>query len=172
MILRLTQRLNDKIKAGTLPSAPLDENPYADWSARLFIASRIQYILLSQTVSLYSVAMYGRGITYDGQFIDRALENIREFMTYDGLGLVYMNFIAPTAGIIRFRRALNRSVTSALNEIEATAKLYLAPGKMSPFDVGFKLNETLLPTIATRAPGDRATPREAFKHLEAKHLEA
>ncbi len=32
MILRLSQKLNAKIKAGALPAVPLDENPFADWS--------------------------------------------------------------------------------------------------------------------------------------------
>ena len=49
MIFRLSQKLNDKIKAGTLPALPLDDNPLADWSAHLFLADRTQYILLSNT---------------------------------------------------------------------------------------------------------------------------
>jgi hypothetical protein len=32
---------------------PLDENPYADWSCHLFTADRTQYIILSNTASLY-----------------------------------------------------------------------------------------------------------------------
>ena len=54
MIFRLSQKLNDKIKAGPLPVLPLDDNPLADWSAHLFLADRMQYILLSNTKSLYS----------------------------------------------------------------------------------------------------------------------
>jgi hypothetical protein len=37
---------------------------------------RVQYILLSNTRALYSVVMFGKAITYDGQFIERALSNI------------------------------------------------------------------------------------------------
>ena len=111
MIFRLTQRLNAKIKGGTLSTSPLNENVYADWSARLFTADRAQYILLSHTVSFYSVVMFGRGIAHDGRFIERALANIRESMTDDNLGLIYMNFIAPATGSVRFCKPLNRSVS-------------------------------------------------------------
>jgi len=52
MIFRLAQNLNTKIKAGSMEAASLDENPYADWSARLFTADRTQYILISNTRSL------------------------------------------------------------------------------------------------------------------------
>lgn len=35
MILRLSHKLNPKIKAGKLTDIPLDENQYADWSCHL-----------------------------------------------------------------------------------------------------------------------------------------
>ena len=60
MIFRLSQALAKKLKEGTLPAVPLDENPYADWSAHLFTADRTQYIIVANTQSLYSVVMYGK----------------------------------------------------------------------------------------------------------------
>jgi hypothetical protein len=168
---RLTQRLSSKIKAGRLSESPLDENPYADWSARLFTADRAQYILLSHTSSLYSVVMFGRGITHDGLFIGRALENIREFMDSDGLKLIYMNFIAPASTSVRFGKALNRSVTGSMNELEIMAKVHLESGECSPFDVGFKLNKTLLSAVAVRG-NNYATPREAFSQIKPGAIDA
>ena len=58
MIFRLSEKLNAKIKAGTLASLPPDENPFADWSAGLFVVGRTQHILLSNTKSLYSTVHY------------------------------------------------------------------------------------------------------------------
>ena len=55
----------------------LDENPWADWSAHPFVAGRAQYLLLSNTASLYSTVIYGRGVTTDSHFIERALGGIR-----------------------------------------------------------------------------------------------
>jgi len=52
MIIRLSQKLNTKIKASKLSEMPLDENLYADWSCHLFTADRIQYIIMSNTASL------------------------------------------------------------------------------------------------------------------------
>ena len=54
MLFRITQKLNKKIDAGPLPTVPLDESPWGDWSARLFTADRTQYIMLTNTTSLYS----------------------------------------------------------------------------------------------------------------------
>src|SRR5436309_15526168 len=94
MIFRLSQKLNAKIKAGTLPALPPHENPLADWSAHLFLADCTQYILLSNTQSLYSTVMCGKGITNDSDFIERALSSIREFMEEDGQGAAYERFVA------------------------------------------------------------------------------
>ncbi len=164
MILRLSQKLGKKVKAETLSEIPLDENPYADWSCHLFAADRTQYIILSNTVSLYSCVMFGKGITNDGQFIERALSTIREFMEDDGQQFSYERFIIPANGTISFAKTLNRQVTSSMNELIELAKLYLMED-MSPHDVGFRLNDTLLSAIGDGKAHPYGKPREAFKML-------
>src|SRR5436309_15001061 len=116
MIFRLSQKLNAKIKAGTLAILPLDENPVADWSAGLFLVGRSQYILVSNTKSLYSTVLPGKGVTDESAFIERALSSIREFMEADGQGAAYERFIAPASGSVRFAKSLNRSVTGSMND--------------------------------------------------------
>ena len=165
MIFRLSQKLNAKIKAGTLRTLILDENPFADWSAHLFVADRTQYILLSNTKSLYSTVMYGKGITDDGYFIERALSNIREFMEDYGQEFIYQRFIAPASASVRFAKALNRSVTGSINELIQQAAAWLAEGDVSPFDVGSRLNDTLLSILAPNRSSSYGTPRDALKAL-------
>ena len=126
MVLRPSQKLAAKINVGKLSELPIDENPFADWSCRLFIASRTQYILLSNTPSLYSCVMYGKGISDDAPFIDRALDCIREFMEDDGLKNVYQKLIAPATACVTFGKALNRKVTGSMNDLVFGAKLHLA----------------------------------------------
>lgn len=167
MILRLSQKLNTKIKAGTLPAMPLDENPYADWSCHLFTADRTQYILLSNTASLYSCVMYGRGITDDSRFIERALSTIREFMEDEGQSFIYQKFIAPASETVSFAKALDRKVTGSINELVVAATDSLKGGEVAPHDVGFDLNGLLLSAIATRGR-DYATPKDAFQRLAMK----
>ena len=107
MILRPSQKLNAKIKAGPLRELPLDDDPYADWSCHLFSADRTQYILLTNTKSLYSCVLFGKGVTSSGLFIERAMSNIREFMEYDGQTFAYQKFIAPASGSVTFAKARN-----------------------------------------------------------------
>ncbi len=165
MILRLSQKLNTKIKAGKLTDMPLDENPYADWSCHLFTADRTQYIIMSNTKSLYSCVMFGKGIADDSRFIERALSTIREFMEDDGQAFVYQRFIASASSTVSFATALNRSVTGSMNELINHATSWLIEGEMSPHDVGFKLNDILLSTLARSKSDFYWKPREAFKGL-------
>jgi hypothetical protein len=67
MIFRLSAKLGKKLKFSPTEVLPAHTNPFADWSAHLFTADRAQYILISNTISLYSRVIFGRGITDDGK---------------------------------------------------------------------------------------------------------
>ncbi len=164
MILRLSQKLTKKIKAGKLSEMPLDENPYADWSSNVFNVGRTQYIILSNTKSLYSCVMYGKGITDDSVFIDRALSTIREFMEDDGQAFVYQRFIAPVSSMVSFAKTFSRSVTGSMNDHVQACKLFLSDD-MAPSEVGFRLNETPLSALTDATGRKYANPREVFKRL-------
>jgi hypothetical protein len=165
MIFRLSQKLSAKIKAGVLRAVPLDENPLVDWSAHLFVAGRTQYLLLSNTKSLYSTVLYGKGVTTDSHFIERALGGIREFMEADGQAFAYRRFIVPATISVRFAKALDRSVTGSMNDLIRHAAAWLAEGDVSPFDVGFRLNDILLSALAGGDSSPYGKPRDAFRAL-------
>lgn len=168
MILRLSQKLNSKIKVGRLGELPLDENPFADWSAHLFVVDRTQYIILSNTASLYSCVMYGKGISDAGRFIERGLSTIREFMEADGLSDIYQEFITPSSTTVTFGKAINRKVTGSINELVMSATFALESGEVAPHQVGFGLNGLLLSAIASKEDRGYGKPREVFLRLSAR----
>ena len=165
MIFRLSQKLAKKIHVGNLSHAPLDENPLADWSCHVFTAGRTQYIILTNTKSLYSCVMYGKGINSDRVFIDNALNTIREFMEADGHTAVFQKFIAPAREAVTFAKALNRSVTGSMNDHINGAKLFLARN-MALHDVGFRLNETPLSALTDAEGRNYANPKEVLEQLD------
>ena len=166
MIFRLSQKLAAKLKIGLAPSSPLDANPYADWSAHLFTAQRTQYVIITNTPSLYSILMLGRGITDDGQFLDAAMTAMREFMVADGDEFMFRKFVAPASAQVQFSKALSRSVTGSMNDLVRCGMFWLVERELSPFDTSFKLNETPMSAL------DYRNAREAFKALEVKPSEA
>ena len=108
--------------------------------------------------------MYGKGITDDGGYLDRALSVMREFMEDDGQSFVYQKFIAPANETVTFAKGLNRSVTGSINELVRLAQHYLIEGEISPHDVGFRLNDVLLSALGTEE-AEWGKPSEAFKLL-------
>lgn len=159
MIFRLSQKLAKKLKTSLPKPVPVDPNPFADWTGHLFTADRTQYLILTNTPSLYSTVIYGRGMSNDSQFLDRALGAIREFMVDDGQEFIFRKFVAPASGAVRFASALNRSVTGSMNDLVNAAQIWLTEAELSPFDVGFKLNDTPMSYL------DYKTPRDVFKAL-------
>ena len=140
MIFRLSTKLAAKLKAAPPAVVPLAANPRADWSAHLFMAERTQFVIVTNTAALYSIVFPGRGLAHAGPFVERALSCLREFMDADGLASIYQRGVAPTSGPVEFSKALNRSVTSSMNDLIYHAKVWLTEGGLSPHDVGFKLN--------------------------------
>ena len=57
-----------------------------------------------------------------------------------------------------------------MNELIAFAQVLLADDEMSPFDLGFRLNDLLLSALASdRSPG-YGKPRDAFRALIAQSI--
>lgn len=168
MILRLSQKLSTKIKAGKLKALSLDSNPYVDWSCHLFIANRAQYIMLSNTASMYTCVMSGRGITNKSSFTPSVCATIREFLTDDGQQFAYERFIAPSTAEVQFAKAHNRGVTGSMNELIGTAEYLLAAHDHSPHSVGFELNDILLSYVGTKETGGYGRPKTAFRNLATK----
>ena len=157
MIIRLGNTLARKIKKTDLPSLPADPDPMADWSARLFSADRVQYILISNTASLYSLVIGGKGVTNENTLLHEMTDSMREVMEKDGFRSIYEKRVAPHTTRFRFGKALNRSVTGSMNEFVFQAKCHLVEDGLSPSDVSFRLNETLMSYLKYR------NPRQAFK---------
>lgn len=156
MIIRLSSTLAKKIKETDLPSLPPDPNLFADWVARLFTANRAQYILITNSASLYSVVIFGKGVTYLDSLMLSMTGMMRDVMKKDGFDLLYEKQVAPATAGVSLSRAVNRSVIGSMNDLVYHAKLHLTSEELSPYGVSFRLNE--LPMSALKYQ----TPREAF----------
>ena len=114
MILRPSQKLNARIKGGTLGVLPRHENPLLDWSAHVFAAGRAEYVLLSNTASLYSAVLDGAAIRDAGRFTERVLGVARAIL--DGAGRLPDERLAPVEPV-SFAKSLDRSATGSMNEL-------------------------------------------------------
>jgi len=116
MIFRLSQKLATKLKEGNLPVVPLDENPYADWSAHLFTVARTQYIVVANTGPCIRWSCMAKASPTINEFISRALSALGEFMEDDGQSFVYQRLHWPQpAEMSGSPKTLDRSVIGSVN---------------------------------------------------------
>ena len=162
MIFRISTKLGKKIHLTPDQILPVDPNPYADWSANLFTVGRTQYVIVTNTISLYSMVMFGRGLRNDRLFRERVTECMSEVIRSAGHGSIFEKCIVPSMADVRFSKALNRSVTGSMNEFMGMAKFYLTEGELSPFEVSFRLNGVIMSYL------DYGTPKDVFQELSGK----
>jgi len=168
MIFRITFKLAKKI--GVTPLIALlfekEKNSLIDWCVNLFTAQRTQYIILTNTMSLYSTIMYGRGITGEKQFIQGAWSILKEFMTLDGNAIFFNKISTLEDKNILFSKMLDRRVTGSMNDLIFQAKIHLMEGQKSPLEVSFRLNESPMSYLKYNHPKDE------FRKLLFKEVES
>jgi len=164
MIFRLSNKLQTRFGLDGLLEAPAHANPFADWSCHLFVAIRKQFILLTNTSSLYSCVMPARGIIHGSFFVIRAIDTIRGFTADDGKQLLYRKYIAPEIGKINFAMPSDSSVIGSITDHVMTAQ-QLLHGGMPASEVGYRLNET--PMLALRRFVGRKSgiPKNVFAQM-------
>ncbi len=148
---------------GPLPALSSDKNrnPLLDWHAHVFTAQRIQYIILTNTASLYSLVMPGRGIANDRQFVRGARSCMKEFLDIDVAKTLFAEIIEPATedGKTLFSKSTDRRVAGSMNDLIFQAKFYLAEGHKSPYDTSMLINESPMSYL------NYDKPRETFSKL-------
>ena len=151
MIIRLTQRLAAKIKESPAVALHREFDPFADWTANLFTAERTQYILFTNSASLYSVVFAGRGITRSDLFVERAVDTLREVMVESGYGAIFEKRIEPLTSDIVFSKTGDRRVMGSMNDHVHCARVHFEYGDQ-PSAVAARLNKTPMGFLAYRFP--------------------
>ena len=140
-------------------SSDKNRSPLLDWHAHVFTAQRLQYIILTNTASLYSLVMPGRGIANDRQFVLGARSCMKEFLGIDVAETLFAEFIEPATeeGKALFSKSTDRRVAGSMNDLIFQARFYLAEGHKSPHDTAILINESPMSYL------NYDKPREAFR---------
>jgi ribosomal protein S18 acetylase RimI-like enzyme len=162
MIIRLTSKLAEKLGIALVEVLPAGTDPYLDWTARVFTVRRLQHILLTNTRTLYSVVMPGRGITTSTRLLAAMSASLEELMGQDGSGSIFGSSILLAMATAAFSKNTNRSVTGSMNDLVSLAERYILDGDLSLLDVSRKLNEAPMSYLGYESP------RGALKSLAMK----
>jgi hypothetical protein len=166
MIIRISGKLGKKIHVSPGKVLPGDSNRFADWSAHLFTARRVQHIIVTNTFSLYSIVMRGAGITDLGTFLHRTSDFMREFLQENGFPAVFESLIAPAMRSVAVSGALNRSVTGSMNDLVYQAQVQMEELDLPPWDASCQLNRAPMSYLKY------SNPRDAFVRMIKEHAES
>jgi hypothetical protein len=117
MIFRITQKLARKIKVAPVAALPPHDNPLLDWTANLFMVSRWQFIILTNSASLYSVVFPGKGVPNGEALVEQGMKALDDCLTRDGILGLYDFEIAPSIGSVDFCKAGDKSVLASMNQL-------------------------------------------------------
>jgi hypothetical protein len=152
LIIHLTQKLAKKIKVVPATAFPFHKNPLLDWTANMFMVSRWQCIIITNSHCLYSVLLAGRGLSSESAFIDEGMTALREQMTLDGALQIYDSQIAPHIDSISFCKTNDRRVLGSMNELVFLAKCDLLEIGLPIELVNIRLNETPMSMVRHHNP--------------------
>ncbi len=143
MVVHFTKKLRDKLHLTAVTEVPVPAGAHLRWYANLFRADGVQYILTTNAASLYSVVMYGRGITDANLYIRHFLTALYEQLEGSNMQMIYKHCIAPYTGTITLSKTESRSVLTSMNDMVYHSKHRLEDGAVSLWEVGEWLNAVL-----------------------------
>jgi hypothetical protein len=159
MIIRLTSKLAKKLSVVPIEALSTDADPFTDWTAHVFKVGRLQYILITNTHTLYSAVMPGGGITTGKKFLAAMSLHLAELLRHDGMEHVFQRSILPALVDVTFSRNNNRSITGSMNDLTFLAESYILDSDISLREVSQTLNQAPMSYL------DGASPHKAFRLL-------
>jgi hypothetical protein len=159
MIFRLSQKLAKKIKIQPVIHADPSPNPFVDWTGHIFIADRMQYIIMTNTASLLSILFQGRGVTDDNLFVLRTLSLMKEYLSEDPFTFFFPRVIEPYTNRVLFSKSVDKRVIGSMNDLISHARLHLAMDGFSTIRTAQRINGMPMSFIGYD------TPESAFRRL-------
>jgi hypothetical protein len=159
LVVHATGKLARKLRVPELTAVASETRPHLVWYANVFTAERVQYILTTNAVSLYSVVIPGRRITDDTAYVTQFVQTLCEHLEDDGVEPIFERCIAPYTGDVILAKTVSRSVLGSMNDMVNSSKYLFARGDTTPWDVSKQINDTPYGGIGY------GFPNKAFKSM-------
>lgn len=164
MIIRLSQKLCTKVKAGKLLELPLADEPTLDWSTQSFVVGRTQFILISNTKSLYSCVIPSKGVASTKHLLTQFHQSVPHQLNKDDLGKAAAKLMSIKLEDVQFAKSLNRSVIGSMNELIVMATTVMSIRTVTLPELNDELNDQLLTILGTKK-GGYGKPKEVMAEL-------
>ncbi|NBB90502.1 MAG: hypothetical protein GVY23_04760 [Spirochaetes bacterium] len=140
MIIRCTQKVARKIKVELPDSSP--ESTESEWYTNLFRHRGEQFLVFTESTTLLSVVVRGRGITSKQSFLRSFEAAVDDYCRNRAMASVLGAEIAFRPNEAEFHKTNNRRILGSMNDLIYSAKVQLEMHERSLLDLSDRLNET------------------------------
>ncbi len=154
MIVHFTDKLRKKLHIPELTTEEVRTGKHLRWYANLFTAQRVQYILTTNASSLFSVVIFGGGVTDDSLYLQRFLGELRDHLDDLDMLLIYDRVIAPKTGAITLAKTASRSVLGSMNDMVNICKYKFDIDDAGPWQASQVINDTPFTINGYKYPRD------------------
>jgi len=148
----VTRKLAKKLKIVPSAALPPHESPLLDWTANLFMVSRWQCTLLTNSHCLYSVVLPGKGVSNENTFVKTSTKALYEYMALDGCENIFSTHIASHIGAATFCKASDRRVLGSMNDFAYHTRVYLLEMGLPGPLVNARLNDMPMSMLEFKDP--------------------
>lgn len=141
MLIHITDKLNKKLKIRPVTSVKHDIGSHLRWYANVFTAHRVQYIITTNAASLFTVVMYGSGITNANSYKKQFLDSLGEHLMDLDMRMILEKAILPNSDVFTFCKTSDRSVLGSMNDMVSMCKSMLDMKEASPWDMTKEINK-------------------------------
>jgi hypothetical protein len=127
MTFRLTQKLAKKLKLSSLPRTGSHDIESA-WYGNLFRVGGVQYILLTESMTLFSFLFLGKGMANAGVFTTTARLLIETKFKENGWLSILGTYLSFDLGEPNLLAAQDKSILSSMNGIMGLLKAQIEDG--------------------------------------------
>jgi hypothetical protein len=120
--------------------ASIPTSAHLRWYANMFRVDGVQYILTTNAASLYSVVIYGRGVTSPDTYLKLFLPALSEQLQSDTMQIIHKRCIEPYTSKIVLAKTEDRSVLGSMNDMVNVSKLKLGYDPISLSDLSHAIN--------------------------------
>jgi hypothetical protein len=147
--LRCTAKLRKRlgIAGSGKPQAPL--NALGDWYANILFTRSGHYVIVESERSRLPVLVSARDLP---NFPSRFLQTLSEVLDDLGVPTHQIEREVEAMHPLHFGKTMNKSVLGTLNDHAFLAKLWLAPGDLSIYDVTLRLAEVPCQPLESKFP--------------------
>lgn len=118
------------------------------------MSGRRQFIIVTNSATLYSVVMPGGSCRSAGTFVGAFAEELGGVLDRDGLGSLSSCVISDLSKNLVFCRASDRRVLGSINDFVFGAKVYINEADLPLPEVSHRLNQTPMRLVKYSVPAD------------------